>query len=135
MLRSRLWWVAGAALVLVGCVAPQQRLYAWGKYDSVLYAHYKKPAERAEWVTNLKTIIAQAEQAGAKVPPGMYAEYGYALLEEGQRDRAVEYFEKEKALWPESRAFMDKMIQAAQRQPAVVPASTGEAGAAEGGGK
>lgn len=135
MHRSRIPWAAVAALLVVGCVAPQQRLYAWGKYDSALYTHYKKPAERTQWVTNLKTIIAEAEQAGAKVPPGMYAEFGYALFEEGQRDGAVTYFEKEKALWPESRVFMDKMILNAQRQPVVVPASTGEATAAEGGGK
>lgn len=133
MHRSRVPWLAATALTLVACVAPQPRLYTWGNYDAVLYKHYKRPAERTEWVTSLKTLIGQAEQAGAKVPPGMYAEYGYALFEEGQRDAAVEYFEKEKALWPESRVFMDKMIQNANRLPAVVPASAGEAAAAEGG--
>jgi hypothetical protein len=107
--------LALTALSLTACV-PAKQMYRWGSYDTALYKHYKSPQDREGFVANLKEVIAKAEQGGGKVPPGCYAEYGYALLEEGQRDAAVEYFTKERDLWPESRAFMDKMIQNTQRQ-------------------
>ena len=67
------------------------------------------------------------------MPPGLYAELGYALLEEGQTKEAVGYFEKEKTKWPESGFLMDKMIRNAERKgssPAKAPAR-GPAGAVE----
>jgi hypothetical protein len=120
---------------LAGCAAGPSTLYAWGGYDDALYAHYKSPQDREAHVARLKAIVLAAEQGGRKVPPGVYAEYGYALLEEGLSDQAVVYFQKERDLWPESRLFMEKMIRNAQRQgaqrPAGTPATQGPAGAAE----
>jgi hypothetical protein len=105
-----------AAVIALACAPQTKQMYRWGGYDTALYKHYKSPQDRETFVASLKKLIAEAEQAGGKVPPGCYAEYGYALLEEGQRDAAVEYFAKERDLWPESRLFMEKMIQNAQRQ-------------------
>ena len=97
-----------------GCAAP--KMYHWGKYDEHLYAHYRAPQEREVWVANLKTLVLEAEQRSAKVPPGVYAEYGYALFEEGSSTEAATYFAKERDLWPESRPLMEKMIALAQRR-------------------
>lgn len=135
MSRSSPRLLGCAALALTAACVPATRSYSWGNYDQALYRHYKAPGERARFVEELKVVILQAEQAGQKMPPGLYAEYGYALYEEGQRDGAVQYFGKEKALWPESQVFMDKMIQNAQRQPAAPAGAKGEAAAAEGGAK
>ncbi len=119
-----------ASVVVSGCASQQQTLYAWGGYDESLHAYYKHPQERERFVDNLKTVVLQAEQEGRKVPPGIYAEYGYALYEEGQYGPAVGYFKKEHELWPESRILMDKMIRNAQRQGSRQPAAaTGPAGA------
>lgn len=113
-----------------GC-ASQSTLYHWGGYDTALYGHYRNPAEREAWIEALKTAILEAEQQGRRVPPGLYAEFGYALLEEGKRKEAVAYFEKEQQKWPESTALMQKMIRNAG-QLAVQPASlTGPAGRLE----
>lgn len=121
-------------LVLVAAAASgcaSQTMYHWGGYDSALYGHYRKPAEREAWVEALKVAIVEAEQEGRRVPPGLYAEYGYALLEEGKTKDAVAYFEKEKAKWPESTVLMTKMIRNAG-QLSVQPASlTGPAGQLE----
>ncbi len=92
-------------------------MYHWGAYDSALYGHYRKPAEREAWVEALKTAILEAEREGRRVPPGLYAEYGYALLEEGKSKEAVTYFEKEKEKWPESTLLMQKMIRNAGQRP------------------
>jgi len=44
------------------------------------------------------------------VPPGLYAEYGYALLELGDEQAALAYFAKEQETWPESAYLMTKVI-------------------------
>lgn len=120
--------VAAALALLAGC-APRP-YYGWGNYNEVLYAHYRAPQDREAFVAGLAATIRSVEEQGLRMPPGLYAEYGYALFEEGRGAEAVAYFEKEKALWPESRLFMDKMIRnAGQRRPAAP--TTGPAGALE----
>lgn len=112
-------------LAATGCAS--RSMYAWGKYDDALYKHYRNPGEREEWVAALKTCVLEAEQEGRKTPPGLLAEYGYALLEEGNSKEAVVYFEKEKAKWPESAVLMDKMIRNAGKRPPAPPGTKGPA--------
>jgi hypothetical protein len=120
-------------LALLPACVTQNRLFAWGDYDDALYAHHKAPQDRAAFVERLRKVVLQAEQEGKKVPPGVYAEFGYALLEEGSYDQAVTWFQKERDLWPESRVFMEKMIRNAQRLGAqgAKPAGQGPASAVE----
>ena len=96
-----------------GCASG--RKYAWGKYDTDLYYHYKKPQDREGHMERLKEIVDNAE-ADNRVPPGLYAEYGYCLYETGNIDEAVIYFEREKGKWPESNVLMEKMVRNARRQ-------------------
>ncbi len=120
--------VAGA---VSGCV--KQTRYHWGQYDTALYQHYKNPQDRDAYIEALKTTILEADQRGEKVPPGICAEYGYALFEEGQAAQSLPWFQREKETWPESTVLMDKMIRNAQRratEPA--PPAKGPAGAVEG---
>jgi hypothetical protein len=100
-------------LFLQGCAA--NRKYAWGNYDSTLYRHYKNPQDKAKNLDKLKEILEVAERED-RVPPGLYAEYGYALYETGNISEAIINFEKEKAKWPESNILMEKMIRNAKRQ-------------------
>ena len=118
-----------AAAALASACAPQAR-YHWGDYDVALYRHYNTPGDRDAWVESLRTIILQAEQLGEKVPPGVCAEYGYALLEEGQAAASVPWFQREKDTWPESAVLMEKMIRNAKRF-APPPPGQGPAGAVE----
>lgn len=120
------------AVALLVCAGPfacatQNTMYRWGGYDETLYQHYKNPQDRDEFVAKLSGIIEAAEKSGGVVPPGCYAEYGWALYEGGRTTEAVGYFEKEKKQWPESGQLMDKLIRnAARARPAA-----GEAPAAE----
>jgi len=129
-LPARALGVVATLAVLPACVPPTY--YAWGGYDDALYAHYKSPQDRGPFVEQLKTIILASQQAGRKVPPGILAEYGFALLEEGQIDEAVGYFQREREAWPESRPFMDKMIRSAERRRGSTAPGQGPAGALEG---
>jgi hypothetical protein len=87
--------------------------YAWHHYDEKLYRHYKNPAEHEEFVEQLKKMTILATREG-KVPPGLYAEYGYVLYEGGEFQEAEKYFRLESEKWPESRVFMDKMVNYAR---------------------
>jgi hypothetical protein len=130
-MTARAITLAAALAALAGCV-PQGQLYHWNGYDDALYRHYKNPQDREAWIGRLRTTIGEAENRGLKVPPGIYAEYGYALLEEGRTQDAVRYFRREQEKWPESRVFMEKMIRNAERRAGQAPpAAKGPAGALE----
>ncbi|HEY0490525.1 MAG TPA: DUF4810 domain-containing protein [Telluria sp.] len=99
-----------ACAVLSGC-ATNKGLYDWSGYSGLLYQSYKDPAKIAENMHKLEANILKAEQSGAKVAPGLYADLGTMLLQSGDRDKAVINFQKERALWPESAVLMDAMIK------------------------
>ena len=123
-LRALLLLAASAAL-LQGCAG--RTLYRWGEYDDALYAHYKNPQDREAFVERLRVVIDGAEQAGERVPPGCYAEYGYALYEEARYEDASRYFRLEREKWPESGVLMQKMIGLADRRGGKEPAAPAHA--------
>jgi hypothetical protein len=95
------------ALFLGGCA---HTTYEWGHYDVELYHYYKNPENLPDLARSVEKAIAKSEEGSKPVAPGLYAEYGYLLIETGQMGEAIGYFEKEKESWPESAMFMDKMI-------------------------
>lgn len=101
-----------AMFSVVGCVT--QPMYSWGTYEMDLYRYYKSPDDIQLLSDRLLADFEKAEKKGYKVPPGLYAEYGYLLVELEQPLDAVPYFKKEKTTWPESTLLMDKMIASVQ---------------------
>jgi hypothetical protein len=110
MTVQRLFLCSCALFVVIGC-APTR--YAWNNYDYKLYQHYRNPAEYDQFVEHLKEVIEDGEETG-KVPPGIYAEYGFALYEIGNYQEATKYFKLENDKWPESQVLMTKMIRNSQ---------------------
>ncbi len=116
----------GGLMALVGCKPPQT--YEWGNYESSLYTLMKDPTSLDKYGKALQRQIEDGEGSG-KVPPGIYAEYGYFLSASNQPGEAIKYYEKEKQRWPESGRMMDKMILncrspktgQAEARPVVVP--------------
>lgn len=106
--------IAVTILMITGCAHTQ---YSWQNYDQKLYNHYKNPATYDQFVEDLKNIMEKGETSG-KIPPGIYAEYGYALYEKGNFPEAIKYFKKEQDKWPESNVIMTKMINNAQKKTA-----------------
>lgn len=128
MTFQRLFLYSCLLIIAAGCVPTR---YVWNDYDNKLYRHYKNPAEYDQFIEQLKEIIENGEEAG-KVPPGIYAEYGFALYEKGDFPEAIKYFKLESDKWPESRVLMAKMMRNAEmrgkqgKQPnqAIVPGSS-----------
>jgi hypothetical protein len=102
---------------LSGCATNQQK-YDWGKYDPSLYSYYKDPTKVGELNASLAAIVKAADSNQALVPPGIYAEYGYLQLQQGNSAQAIELFKQEEARWPEAKVFMDRMIKVASMAPA-----------------
>lgn len=100
-------------LLLTGC--QKQGIFYWGDYSQTYYDEMKNPCEAtgAAHLKTLETIIEQSKVKNLAVPPGVHAEYGFIMLKAGKSDVAISSFEQEKALYPESRVFMDRLIATA----------------------
>lgn len=108
--------VISFAFLLFGCA--QQTRHDWGNYSGELYTYYKSPTpeQQAELLSELAGIFARAEKKGVAPPPGLYAEYGTFLFQSGDLEGAINYYQKEKNVWPESTQFMDSLILALSKR-------------------
>lgn len=126
--------IVGLALLLgLGACAQPKTMYTWSGYSGHLLGYYKNSYSLEQYSQKLRESIEEAEAKG-KVPPGIYAEYGYALLEAGNSQQAMVYFTKESEAWPESAVFMGKIIgrlQAAPSQPEAATSADAQGAAAQ----
>lgn len=113
-MRFPLLILAVLSVMAAGCA---QSRYAWNGYDDKLYNYYKTPAEAERFMEGLYEVIQDGETTG-RVPPGIYAEYGYLLYERGRYPDAIIWFKKEQGKWPESRILMERMIALANGKSA-----------------
>ena len=107
--------IIGVSLVVFSGCAP--KVYYWGSYENDLHAYYKSAKETEDherYMSKLLVLIQRSETNRKPVPPGIHAEYGYALFKIGKNQDAIEYFEKEKSLWSESKPLMEKLISNVQ---------------------
>jgi hypothetical protein len=97
-------------LALPGC-APRTT-YHWGEYEDSLYKREKDTSEagQARAFQMLEATIRDAEARKGRVPPGVYADYGYLLFRQGKTDEAVGFFRKEAETYAESRYLMEAII-------------------------
>ena len=120
------------------------RLYYWGemnkgatKYEQLAYNHYNSqtPESICELVALYEDMVNNPGGIRNVVPPGIYAEYGFLLLQvqtiesfekhatRRQRklfntdnyttlfhEKGIEMLEKEMELYPESRAFISPIL-------------------------
>jgi len=113
--RGRLVALA-PALLLTACAGNNPPpLYAWGDYPDQTYQYLK--GDESSYHENIQVLEEQiriTESERRAVPPGLFAYLGLLYLKSGQADRAVEYFQTEKAAFPESAVFMDFQLKAFQ---------------------
>lgn len=90
-----------------GCAA--KPLYDWGRYEESLQASYIAH-DQAQALASLGATLDEAQQRNVRVPPGVCADYGFLLYSSGQGPRAIPYFEREAALYPEAKVLMDRLV-------------------------
>jgi hypothetical protein len=109
MTRLRAFAIAALFVPLAAC-ATQTTPFEWGSYDTALYTYYKK-AENRDGYEKALTKAIERGRATKRLAPGLLAELGYLHLEAGRPDKAISYFEEEMAAFPESRAFLERVIK------------------------
>jgi hypothetical protein len=100
-----------AALLMGGC-ATQPNLYAWGRYEDLMYAAYANPGSMPpeRQVEALEQDYQQARANNQRMPPGWHAHLGYLYSELGKSDQARQELRTEKAEFPESAVFVDRLL-------------------------
>jgi hypothetical protein len=101
-----------AAFALAGCAHKPQTLYQWGSYEEQIYAMYNDPG-KVPIETQLQNLEGDYQRIKAEngvVPPGFNAQLGYLYFQNGKTDQALQSFETEKSLFPESTIYMDRLI-------------------------
>jgi hypothetical protein len=99
-----------SALLFVGCAQTENTFY-WGDYSETLYDFKKNPDDKTlkAHSDQLLLIMKEAPNKKTRVPPGVYAEYGYILLKQGKESDGMGYLDKEMELYPESVVFIKRI--------------------------
>lgn len=98
------------ALALTGCATRQQPLYSWNNYTDHVYSYLKNEASPEEQVLSMEKGIQQANASQRTLPPGYYAHLGLMYLNSGRTDQALNAWEHEKRVFPESVPYIDYLI-------------------------
>ena len=102
-------------LFCFGCSTTKQ-MYYWGDYSDSLYHSKKEPGVEslAKHKEVLENIVEESENQNLRIPPGVCAELGYLYAVNNNTKKAVELFEMEKHIYPESTILMDRLIMRAE---------------------
>lgn len=102
--------------LLAGCAMGPKPLYYWGNYEQLIYEMQVKPgaADPVKQIDLLTTDIQRASDHGLQVPPGLYAHLGFMYAIQGEGANALQAFNQEKALYPESTVLIDGMLKRAK---------------------
>lgn len=94
-------------LTLAACATPSR--FEWGNYESALYVYAKRPDTRPEYRVALEKAIEQGRRTN-RLAPGLLAELGYLSLEDGDTSSALNLFQEEMRVFPESRPFLQDVV-------------------------
>jgi hypothetical protein len=97
------------ALALLSGCATQPSLYRWGDYDTQVYAHFKNTGSVDQQIAAREKTLNTGNQV-QNPGPGIYAHLGLLYAKQGRADLMRKSWEKEKALYPESAAYLDFLM-------------------------
>jgi len=107
--------LTASAIILIcilvsGCASAKKTFY-WGDYSSTLYDFKKSPDAKTKeaHLSQLRRIMEVSNKQQMNVPPGVYVEYGYYLLKDGNEAEGMSYLAKETDLYPESVIFINRI--------------------------
>lgn len=105
--------VFSASLVVLLASCGTTRMYSWYNYQED-YHNYVKKSDKESMENLIKTydmIISKQTESRGIVPPGIYADYGYLLLQSGKTKEGKAMLEKEVELYPESAVFVNSLLK------------------------
>ena len=89
-------------------------MYDWGTYSQDYYKYLKKntPESQEKLITTLNSVIEGQSKTTRKVPPpGVCADLGFLLVQQGKVDEGIAFLEKEKEYYPESAQLINSMVK------------------------
>lgn len=109
----KIYLIALLMCILATSCSVQKPLYNWKGYDDAVYAYTKANNEKSvENLINIyERLIKKSGGTRQVPPPGIYADYGYLLIQKGQTAKGKELLIKETELYPESKPFVDRIIK------------------------
>ena len=102
-----------ASALLAGCNS-HKTLYQWESYQPQVYSYLKGDAKE-EQITALERDLEKIKAKNGAVPPGYHAQLGLLYSSLGKDDQMIQQFRTEKALFPESTAYMDFLMKNASK--------------------
>ena len=108
----RTFVLAAGACLLVGCVAQPKPIYSWGNYEELVYASYLSPQDlpAEKQVEILEKDYQVARSTNQRMPPGWHAHLATLYFQLGKADQARQELLTEKAEFPESHVFVDRLV-------------------------
>lgn len=100
-----------SVLLLASCTST--KLYTWYDYQRDYYEFVKNNDKKSleKLAETYNKIIKNQKDSRGIVPPGIYADYGYLLLEQGKTEEAKAMLAKEIELYPESAVFVGSILK------------------------
>lgn len=105
------------SVILLTACSVQKPLYTWGNYTNTSYNYLKNSDEKSteDLIKSFKVIIEKQKGSRGIVPPGIYADYGFILLQNNKIEEGKAMLLKEIALYPESKVFIDRILKMTEK--------------------
>lgn len=99
--------------VIFGGCGTSKELYSWSKYQKASYNYLKKSDEKSTQLIldEYKKVINTQKGTRKAVPPGIYADYGFLLVQKGNLPEGIENLKKEIQYYPESKIFIERILK------------------------
>ena len=103
----------GAIIALFASCSSTKTLYSWYDYEDATYQYNKKHTDelKAKMMAQYLKVIQNQKGIRKVVPPGLYAEYGFALYMDGKKEDGLNYLKEEIKLYPESETYISRIIK------------------------
>lgn len=103
--------------ILVSCTTTKTPLYTWSDYETTSYNYLKNSDEESlqKLIENYQKVIETQKGTRGIVPPGVCADYGFILLQNGKTEEGKEMLMKEITLYPESKIFIERILKMTEK--------------------
>ena len=109
---KKLIFLTFTVFVLFACTT-QKPLYSYANYETTSYNYLKNSNEKSTQalIETYKQIIEKQKGSRGVVPPGVYADYGFLLLQANKTEEGKAMLLKEISLYPEAKVFIDRILK------------------------
>lgn len=105
--------IALICVIAASCSTGPKPMYSWYDYDDDTYAYLKKGDKESleDLIETYEKIIATQKGTRKTVPPGIYADYGFVLIQAKKTEEGKKMLMMESELYPESSVFVNSVIR------------------------